>query len=981
MIEFGMLERSARAMMTASVYCAAVLFCLSFLVVCIAPVTAQQQDPTYEFFETRIRPLLVNNCFTCHTDNEMGDLRLDSRSSLLRGGKSGPAVVAGKPEESLLIRAVRQVGELKMPLEGKLSQQEVADLTAWVQMGVPWPEEQTSITKTEPGKITDEDKAYWAFQAIRRPAVPEVAEVHHSKWPKSAIDRFVLSRLEVEGLEPAPPAEKRVLIRRAYFDLIGLPPTPTEIDDFLGDESTGAFARVIDRLLASPHYGERWGRYWLDVARYGEEDARGLSQEFYPNAFRYRDFVVSAFNQDMPYDLFVKAQIAGDLIEAEDPESDQETLLPALGFFGLGPWYYDVTVPRQARSDERHDRVDVLTRGFLGLTVACARCHDHKFDPITMNDYYGLAGVFSSSQYREYPLAPAHEVEAFHRREKKIKELETAIRDFIQTESEQLGGILARKTARYLVASWKVLNLEKEAEGAGSAGSQLDYKAISETVAGEHHLDGEVLARWVRYLRDPEKDHPYLDDWTAILGGKAAPQEIEAVALAFQQTVLSIIDEKKEIDARNRAILERNRPPKDAAKTFLPNGFSTYEEFCPGCQTSVESLERDKFVLWSDLLGPPVDAADPSERQGAVLLFQDGEGNDKTDGKELERFLGSEWRSYLESMRAQLESLKKGLPERYPFLHALAESDHPSDIQLHLRGSPFNLGKKVPRRSLEVLSSNEPVSFVEGSGRRELAEAIARHPLTARVMVNRIWQHHFGLGIVSTPSNFGRLGERPTHPDLLEYLAAHLVDGGFSIKRLHRQIMLSAVYQSSSEYSKENFAKDPENRWLWRTNRRRLDVEALRDSMLFVSGTLDPRIGGPTEDWDETNHRRTIYGKVSRFKLDHTLALFDYPSPSITSERRNVTHVPLQKLFFLNSDWVIGQAAALAQRLHSIGPTSDEARLRQAYLHLYSRPAADREVQLGLEFLGEATRRDGVDVAWQRYAQVLLSSNEFSFVD
>ncbi len=959
--------------MTASVYCAALLFCLSFLVVFIAPVTAQQADPTLEFFETRIRPVLVGNCFSCHTDNEMGELRLDSRSRVLKGGKSGPAVVPGKPEESLLIRAVRQVGELKMPMEGRLSQQEVADLTAWVQMGVPWPEEPPSITKTEPGKITPEDKAYWAFRAIRRPAVPEIGEVDDSNWPKSGIDRFVLSRLEAEGLEPAPPAEKRVLIRRAYFDLIGIPPTPKQVDDFLRDRSTEAFARVIDRLLALPHYGERWGRHWLDVARYGEEDARGLSQEYYPNAFRYRDWVVSALNQDMPYDLFVKAQIAGDLIEPQDGEPDQEALIPALGFFGLGPWYYDVTVPRQARSDERHDRVDVLTRGFLGLTVACARCHDHKFDPITMNDYYGLAGVFSSSQYREYPLAPAHEVEAFHRQERKVKEQETAILEFVQTESAQLGTILARKTAPYLVATWKALNREVD----GTADKSSDREAI----ALQEHLDREVLARWVRYLRVPEKDHPYLDEWNALVRRGATLPQIEELALTFQQTVLSIIEEKKEIDAGNRIILERNRPPKDAAKTFLPNGFSTYEEFCPGCQTSVESLERDKFVLWSDLLGPPVDAADPSERQGAVLLFQDGEGNDKTGGKELERFLGSEWRSHLESMRAQLENLKKGLPERYPFLHALAESDHPSDIQLHLRGSPFNLGKKVPRRLLEVLSRNEPVSFVEGSGRRELAEAIARHPLTARVIVNRIWQHHFGQGIVATPSNFGRLGERPTHPHLLEYLAAKLIDSGFSIKSLHRQIMLSAVYQSSSEYSKENFAKDPENRWLWRTNRRRLDVEALRDSMLFVSGTLDPRIGGPTEDWDETNHRRTIYGKVSRFKLDHTLALFDYPSPAITSEQRNVTHVPLQKLFFLNSDWVIGQAAALAKRLHSDGLSSDEARLREAYLHLFSREAADPELQLGLEFLQKAAGRDGAELAWQQYAQVLLSSNEFSFVD
>src|SRR5437867_2295173 len=428
---------------------------------------APQNDPL-EFFETRIRPVLANNCFACHTSSQMGGLQLDSRENLLKGGKSGPAIVPGKPEQSLLIRAVNQTDErLKMPLGGRLKDQEIADLTAWVKIGAPWPvlgKAPQPATKAMAYVIRPEQRAFWSFQPIHTPALPEVKD---TSWVKSSIDRFILARLETQRLKPVEAADKRTLIRRANFDLTGLPPTPEEVEAFLNDSSPDAFAKVVDRLLASPHYGERWGRYWLDVARYGEDDGRGLSQESYPNAFRYRDWVIQAFNEDMPYDLFVKAQIAGDLLERKD----RDKFLPGLGFFGLGPWYYDITVPLQARADERHDRVDVLTRGFLGLTVACARCHDHKFDPISTKDYYALAGVFASSQYREYPLAPESVVNAYHLHQKKIKEQEVAIKQFMQTEGSQLGEILARRISIYMVAAWKVLEEQRETQQASSAGN------------------------------------------------------------------------------------------------------------------------------------------------------------------------------------------------------------------------------------------------------------------------------------------------------------------------------------------------------------------------------------------------------------------------------------------------------------------------------------------------------------------------------
>jgi Protein of unknown function (DUF1553)/Protein of unknown function (DUF1549)/Planctomycete cytochrome C len=962
-------------------------------------VTAQPQD-TREFFEKRIRPVLAAQCFSCHTQSKMGGLQMDSLQGLLKGGKSGPAILPGKPEDSLLIRAITHVDpNLKMPLGSKLKEQEISDLTSWVKMGAPWPEsaKMSQLTKTVGEFIVlPEQRAFWSFQPIRKPALPEVKE---KDWVKTPIDRFVLAQLEARGMKPAGAAAKRTLIRRASFDLTGLPPTPEQVEAFLNDSSPNAFSEVVDRLLASPHYGERWGRYWLDVARYGEDDPRGLSQEKYPNAFRYRDWVIQAFNKDMPYDLFVKAQIAGDLLGGE---KEREELLAGTGFFGLGPWYYDITVPLQARADERHDRVDVLTRGFLGLTVGCARCHDHKFDPVSMRDYYALAGVFSSSSYREYPLASEEVVKAYDEQEKRIKAQEAAIQQFVQDQSSQLGSILARKTARYMVASWLVLEKERAAQPAPrfegtTRASQLESPGVSgkdraeigrsessvtaaaevgpnvRSVAEQENLDPEVLGRWVRYLGNPEKDHPYLKSWNERIRDGASLDTIRKVADEFQAIVLSILEEKKSIDARNRVILEQNKPRKNAAMSFLPNGFFTYEEFCPGCSISVEALERDKYVVWSDLFAKQVDGNDPTQREAGVLLFQD---------EKLERFLGEEWKTHWQSLRAELERLKKGLAERYPYLHTLTESNRTGNLQIHLRGSPFSLGDEVPRRFLTVLSDGEPVAFRQGSGRLELAEAVVAHPLAARVMVNRVWMHHFGQGIVATPSNFGRLGQRPTHPELLEYLASRLIENQWSIKTLHREIMMSAVYQLGSETTEQNRAIDPDNRWLWRANRRRLDAEALRDSLLFVSGNLDLAVGGPSSDLSTENRRRTVYGRVSRFRLDSTLALFDFPNPSITSEQRNVTHVPLQKLFFLNSSFMVAQAHALASRLKTLQVADDADRVRAAYLLLYGREASENEVQWGVEFLQKHTGGSAADIAsWQDYAQVLLSANELSFVE
>jgi hypothetical protein len=872
--------------------------------------------------------------------------------------------VPGKPDESLLIRAVRQLDpSLKMPLGSKLKDQEIADMVTWVKMGAPWPEPtQPSRSKSQPTEflITKEQRAFWSFQPIRKQAAPKVKD---ESWIRSPIDRFVLANLESRGLSPMRAADKRTLIKRASFDLIGLPPTPEDVEAFSKDSSPDAFVKVVDRLLDSVHYGERWGRHWLDVARYAEDDVRGGSpegREMYPNAWRYRDWVVQAFNQDLPYDLFVKAQIAGDLLDQKNAVGARLTLRLSggTGFLGLGPWLYDNAPPPEGRANERDDRIDALTRGFLGLTVACARCHDHKYDPISTKDYYALAGVFSGTEYAEYPLVPGAEVAEFKRRQQKARDQEAALNEFIQTQSGQLGEMLARKTSRYLMAAWKLkrdpgMELQKVAEG--------------------EKLDSETLERWVKYLQKPKKEHPYLKAWDALMARGGTADEARSVADEFQEMVLATIAEKKKVDDENRPIMAQAMRRRTSSEVLLPNRFVTYEDYCPGCSDAIRALDRNKLLFWTDLFAEQKNSSDdPSKKSSGVLLYA---------GENLDRFLSGEWKSYLDSMRAQLEQLKKELPPSYPYMHGACDSSHPENMKLNLRGNPRNLGQEVPRRFLAVLSPGEPVPFVHGSGRLELAEAVANHPLTARVIVNRVWHYHFGRGLISTPSNFGQLGERPSNPELLDYLAGRLITSNYSIKNLQREIMLSATYQLSSEYSERNFTADPDNRFFWRANHRRLDVEALRDAILFVAGSLDLNVGGPSAELTDDNRKRTLYASVSRFKPNARLATFDFPDARSTNEKRNVTLVPLQRLFFLNSTLIWRQAEQLANRVVA-GDPDDVTRIQRAYRLLYAREATGSEVRLGSEFLqGLRENPTATTPPWQQYAHVLLSANEFLFVD
>ncbi len=884
-----------------------------------------------DFFEAKVRPVLVEHCASCHGKTKVrGGLRLDSRAALLKGGESGPAIVPGHGDKSLLVAAVRHAKDLRMPPKGKLPERAVADLVTWINRGAAWPAVPETggeaTLRVHGGPITAADRAFWSFRPVVDPSVPPVKD---AGWARKPLDNFVLAQLDAKGLRPVPPASKRALLRRATFDLTGLPPTPKEIDDFLADESPTAFARAVDRLLASPHYGERWGRHWLDVARYGEDQAHTFQARTYPHGHRYRDWVIKAFNRDLPYDRFLVHQVAGDLVD-DGPATER---LAALGFFATGPVYYmDAGEKKVAEAAELDDRIDTLTRGFLGLTVSCARCHDHKFDPIPTQDYYSLAGVFRASQYKVAYLAPPDVAAAFEQAQGRVRNQDASIKRFLDGESTRVAEGMSDQVARYAVAAWKLQTRRNSKANLAPA-----------VVAGEEKLLAPVLDKWSRYLfRRGSDTRAHLADWRKALAGldanrdlskdEAALARVGAAAARFQADLQAILRERDKLAAGK----------------------------------SAKALPPAKAALLREVFSP----------QGLFRL----------EPRQVEDRLSAPAKAKLADLRAELRRLRASVPPTPPQAHSLTEGA-PGDMRVYLRGNPHKEGDVAPRRFLRILAGDNPPRFTAGSGRLELARALASpdNPLTARVMVNRVWAWHFGKGLVGTPSNFGLLGERPTHPELLDHLAARFVASGWSIKALHREIMLSATYQLGNERDERNVQADPANRLYWRKDRQRLDVEAWRDSLLAVSGNLDASLGGPSQNLASGgNRRRTVYGAVSRHNLDPLLRLFDFPDPNLSSEKRPTTIVPLQQLFVLNSPFMVEQARALAKGL--AGP-DNASRIRAAYLRLYGRPARDWEVRLGLDFLAAPEEKPGPGemrpslTPWEQYAQALLGANEFTFID
>ena len=767
-----------------------------------------------KFFETKVRPVLAENCYDCHgpeSGKGKAKLRVDSLEALRRGGDSGPAIVPGDPNASLLILAVRHDGAVEMPPKTKLAQPEIDDLAAWVKMGAPWPDAAGAPPPTPaeiagpPGGWDKAAREFWAFRPRKDVSPPEVED---AGWARSPIDRFILARLEQAGLRPAPPAERRVLLRRATLDLTGIPPTSDEVEAFARDEAPDAFERVVDRLLASPQYGERWGRHWLDVARYA--DSNGMDDNLaYPDAWRYRDYVIAAFNADKPFDRFLEEQLAGDILAEDDP-GHRDELIVATGFLALGPKMLAEDDPVKQQMDIVDEQLDTTTRVFLGLTVGCARCHDHKFDPLKIDDYYAMAGIFKSTR------------------------------------------------------------------------TMLTHR---------------VDSKW------------------------------NATGLGGAQAALRLEDLEQVIDRHDNALVNGNTNRMSAD----------------------EKAARTKL---------------------------------------------------LEDAKAEYAGIPKAM--------AVAEGT-PGDLQVFLRGNHLTRGSLAPRRFPTVLAGTEQPPMPQGgSGRLELARWLGNpeNPLTARVMVNRVWRWHFGQGLVRSVDNFGKLGQPPSHPELLDWLANRFVGDGWSVKALHKRIMMSRSYQMSTAWDEAAAQVDPEGRLLWRMPRRRMDAETLRDAILAVCGLLDLEKGGtmiastPFQNLTATgvasrpdlyqSTRRSVYLPVLRSAVYDQFQAFDFPDPAVANGDRMLTTVASQALFLMNSPIMQSGPEHLAGLL--LGPSNgtDRGRMQDAARRVFGRAAGDEEVAAWGAFLDKyqaaaalagETPENRRRLAWQGLCRAMISSNEFVYVE
>jgi cytochrome c553 len=887
-----------------------------------------------EFFESKIRPVLVEKCYSCHSADSKklkGDLKVDSAGGLLRGGESGsPSVVPGQPDKSKLIEAIAYKNEdLQMPPKEKLPADVVANFEAWIKMGAPDPRQTAApvITGASHLDIAAAKRDWWSFKAPQAHAPPSVKD---GKWVKTPVDAFVLAKLEEKSLAPSAPADRRTLIRRAAYDLTGLPPTPEEVRAFEADQSPDAFAKVVDRLLASPHYGERWGRYWLDVCRYADSKGYVFQEERrYPFAYTFRDWVVRSFNEDLPYDQFVIDQLAADKL----PLGDDKRPLAAMGFLTVGRRFLN------NQADIIDDRLDVVGRGLMGLTVACARCHDHKFDPIPTKDYYSLYGVFqSSTEPKDLPEinnSKSPETAAYEAERAKLQAAVDAYRQAKVTEI--IADVrTAKSVSAYLLATH---------EDARNPGQEVERK---------RNLRRKVLERWKQVLKNGASDgDPIFAAWNILskLPDAEFAGKVEAATKACTNPVV-----------QSALMAKPPKTLKDLADVY-GEVLATYAKPQVLPDAHQEAIRK---VLYAEASPANLSAAD------TMGVFNRKEMDDERN------------------LRNKIDALAvthPGSPAR-----AMVMVDLPQPQQPHVfkRGNQATPGEAVPRQFLAVVSPEPRQPFKEGSGRLELARSIAskENPLTARVMVNRVWAHHFGYGLVRTPSDFGRRGELPTHPELLDDLAVKFVDGGWSVKKLHRLIMLSATYQQASNDTAAGRAADPENRLLWRMNRQRLDFESTRDSLLAVSGGIDLTVGGRPVDLLATpfTKRRTVYGFIDRQNLPNVFRAFDFASPDSHSPQRYFTTVPQQALYMMNSPFVLETARAIAARPEIAGEKDTAKKVEKLYRIVLDRSPSKDEMEIGLGFVnGEAamaasTQPSQMNV-WEKYAQVLLETNEFAFVD
>jgi Protein of unknown function (DUF1553)/Protein of unknown function (DUF1549)/Planctomycete cytochrome C len=834
------------------------------LVAFAAPIGAQTNDDV--LFESKIRPVLAAKCYACHSAKlkaPMASLVLDTKAGLAQGGRSGAAVIPGKPAESRLLQALKYTdSQLQMPPTGKLPDSVLADFEAWIAAGAKDPRQDTPANATTPLKGMDIEtgRKWWSFQPARELPAPKV---DNSKWIKTKIDSFVLAKLEESKLPPSAPADARSLIRRAYLDLAGIAPTYEEVEAFANDKSPAAYGKLIDRLLASQQYGEQWGRHWLDVARFAEDNPTSeATNPPYPYAWRYRDWVIESMNKDMPYNRFVKMQLAADLMPGTTRQDWR-----ALAYLGAAPIYHKE--PRLSQeviytfaTDDWDERVDAVGRGLLGISLGCARCHDHKFDPITTKDYYGLAGVFASTMRAERPL-----------RQDVDPKVET----------------------RFLWVNQRLFDLNVIVGIVSDSAKQTNKEWAAKKQADLREEMKQLVAEM-----DSLKDrYPELYAQIQRVGaGRRQPPVAAAADVAVDATA------------------DPNAPEPPAAATGRGGAANA---------VAAQANRRGRGGVSSQ--EPFIDAV----YDAAVYV----------SGKD-------------------------------PFMTELdIRPGEARDLPVFRGGSVANPGEMVPRHFPAVLAKGDPV-FHNGSGRLELADMMFSDaaPLAARVIVNRVWAWHFGKPLVGTPSDFGTQGDKPTHPELLEDLTARFIANGWSLKWLHREMMLSSFYRQSSQSRPDGEQADQTNRLLWRMNSRRVDIEAYRDSILQSSGSLDKTMYGPSIDFDtDGNYRRTVYARISRGRTNTVLRLYDFPDPMQTSPGRDFTTTPLQQLFVMNSSFLQGQAAALAKGVEN--NPDNPTKVRNLYRAVLSRDPTGKEIDLALSYLVQATLAE--------YAQALLATNEVMF--
>ena len=1061
------------------------------LLICglLASAACGNDEAAIEFFEKEVRPILATRCFGCHSgklaDGETepkGNLRLDSREAALQGGDTGPAFVPGKIKESLLVDAINY-GELyQMPPKSKLPAEEIAALTKWVEMGAPWPKETVTAASVSESKfdLAKRKAEHWCWQPLAAGTPPKV---HNEGWIRQPLDRFILAKLEEKGLTPSPPADKRTLIRRAYFDLIGLPPTPEQVEAFVSDASTQAFEKVVDKLLASPHFGERWARHWLDLVRYAE--SRGHEFDYnVPNAFEYRDYVIRALNADVPYDQFVIEHIAGDLLDKPrlHPTEKWNESIIGTGFWFFGEWIHSPVDIRKDETDRIDNMIDVFSKTFLGLTVSCARCHDHKFDAISQADYYALSGYLQSSSYRltrfetwESDRELAAELYTVARRSgdkiataiaallrPKAAELARKLADKGDALADELGVTDSPSGSAELIVDYQSAGVPWFADGflfgtrsvrAGElliddAAESLPRVAVVGGAYARPGRDVELAPRsegdqgrlsgWVRAgrtLKTPTwtlKDghvhclvegagniYAAVDSHAMINGplhGELAKEAGASGELPLRWVTLDLSrysGRRVHLEFSPKAgepfvvVKVAEGPQRPEAPTIRGNAIVAKLQAEPrGSKEPLAAALEKEIVATLDLLAKNKIAEDQQSHDRAVLAqwLLDGAATDES--------ADSPVRKLLEERARQVEELHSKANRASRACMAMWDGT-PVDENLLIRGNHKTEGQVVARRLLEAWEERSEVrgQRSDGSGRLEMARRLVdgTNPFPARVMVNRIWHHLLGRGIVPSTDNFGVLGELPTHPELLDYLAAEFMRDGWSVKRMIRTIMLSSTYQQGSGVRSQESGvseADPQNLLFHRANVKRLEGEAIRDAILAVSGRLDKMQFGPSVPVHLTpfmqgrgrpaasgpldgDGRRSVYIAVRRNFLPPMMLAFDTPVPFSTVGRRNVSNVPAQALILMNDPFVVEQAKLWAKKILAEPGKTPEQRIERMYLEAFARPPALPESRAATEFLESQAREYGIgddqfagdERVWADLAHVLVNAKELQFID